>query len=424
MEHLVFEVGLAVLLMALATFVADRLKLSVVPLLILIGLAVGPHVPRLGLLDLTFTDSKFIIDFMGRLGMLFLLFYLGLEFSLGRLLRAGHSIAIAGIIYIAINLTIGLLFGWSLGWPLREVLVVAGITTISSSAIVAKVITDLRRSARPETGLILGIIMFEDVFLAVYMSVVSGIVLYGSTTISNLAVSIGVTVVFIITLVGAGRFSARFLSRWLRTHSEETFLLFIFATLFVIAGLSETLGVAEAIGALLIGLVLAETDQMPRLQRIVVPFRDFFGAFLFFSFGLNIDPLALGGAVQIALLAVLLTIIGNFIAGVIAGKISRLPANAGATIGLTIVSRGEFSIVMASLAQSGGLLALIQPFTAVYVLALSILGPIMTKNSDAVYRVLDRTVRLPGFRLTKKGVLKTSANPGPGDEGSTHRDQP
>src|SRR5918996_4762704 len=195
MEHLVFEVGLAVLLMALATFLADRLKLSVVPLLSLIGLAVGPHVPKLGILDLTFTDSKFIIDFMGRLGMLFLLFYLGLEFSLGRLLRAGHSIATAGIIYIAINLTIGLLFGWSLGWPLQEVLVLAGITTISSSAIVAKVITDLRRSARPETGLILGIIMFEDVFLAVYVSLVYGIVLYGSTTISNLAASISVTVI-------------------------------------------------------------------------------------------------------------------------------------------------------------------------------------------------------------------------------------
>ena len=85
---------------------------------------------------------------------------------------------------------------------------------------------------------------------------------------------------FIITLLGAGHFSARFLSQWLRTHSEETFLLLIFATLFLIAGLSETLGVAEAIGALLIGLVLAETDQMARLQRIVVPFRDFFGAFL------------------------------------------------------------------------------------------------------------------------------------------------
>jgi CPA2 family monovalent cation:H+ antiporter-2 len=424
MEHLVFEVGLAVLLMGLATYVADRFKLSVVPLLILIGLAVGPHVPKFGMLDLTFTNSKFIIDFMGRLGVLFLLFYLGLEFSLGRLLRAGHSIVTAGSIYIAINLTIGLLFGLALGWPAREVLVVAGITTISSSAIVAKVITDLRRSARPETGLILGIIMFEDVFLAVYMSLVSGVVLYGSTTITNLAASITITVIFIVTLMGVGRLSTTFLNRWLRGHSDETFLLFIFAILFLIAGLSETLGVAEAIGALLIGLVLAETEQMSRLQRVVVPFRDFFGAFLFFSFGLNIDPLAMGGAVGIAMLAALLTLAGNLIAGVVAGKISGLPVSGGINIGLTIISRGEFSIVMASLAQSGGLMAILQPFTAVYVLVLSVLGPLLTKNSDAVYRVVEWARSFPRSRLTKKDFSRTSANPGPTEESTGHENPP
>jgi monovalent cation:H+ antiporter-2, CPA2 family len=340
-EHLVFEIGLAALLMAMATWLASRLKLSVVPLLIIIGLAVGPHLPHFGLLDLRFIESKPIIDFMGRLGMLFLLFYLSLEFSLGRLLRAGYSIAVSGTIYIAINLTLGLLFGWGLGWPVREIMVVAGITTISSSAIVAKVITDLRRSARPETGLILGIIMFEDVFLAAYMALVSGFVLHGSTSLGNLATSITVTALFIVTLLAVGRYSAPYLNQWLRAHSEESFVLFIFAILFVIAGLSETVGVAEAIGALLIGLVLGETEQLGRLERVVIPFRDFFGAFLFFSFGLNIDPLALGGAVAVALAAALMTIAGNFVAGLIAGKISRLPANSSVNIGLTIVSRGS-----------------------------------------------------------------------------------
>jgi monovalent cation:H+ antiporter-2, CPA2 family len=411
MEHLIFELGLAVLLMALATYVASKFKLSAVPLLIIIGLVVGPHLPHFGLLDLRFIESKPIIDFMGRLGVLFLLFYLGLEFSLGRLLRAGYSIATAGTIYIAINLTLGLLFGWVLGWPVREILVVAGITTISSSAIVAKVITDLRRSARPETGLILGISMFQDVFLAGYMALVSSLVLQGHTSIGSVATSIIAAMAFIVTLVMVGRYSAPYLNRWLRAHSEESFLLFSFAILFVIAGLSETLGVAEAIGALLIGLVLGETEQSGRLERIVIPFRDFFGAFLFFSFGLNIDPLALGGAVGIAIAAALMTIVGNFVAGLIAGKISRLPTRSGVNIGLTIVSRGEFSIVLASLAQSGGLLGIIQPFTAVYVLALSILGPILTKNSGLVYNVMEGAMNLSRFRLPKQQVTGTVANP-------------
>src|SRR5918999_854764 len=419
MEHLIFEIGLAVLLMALATYVAGKVKLSAVPLLIIIGLAVGPHVPHFGLLDLRFIESKPIIDFMGRLGVLFLLFYLGLEFSLGRLLRAGYYIATAGSIYIAINLSLGLLFGWVLGWPAREILVVAGITTISSSAIVAKVITDLRRSARPETGLILGIIMFEDVFLAAYMALVSGFVLHGSTSLGNLATSITVTALFIVTLLAVGRYSAPYLNQWLRAHSEESFVLFIFAILFVIAGLSETVGVAEAIGALLIGLVLGETEQLGRLERVVIPFRDFFGAFLFFSFGLNIDPLALGGAVGIAIAAALMTIVGNFVAGLIASKISRLPTRAGVNIGLTIVSRGEFSIVLASLAQSGSLLGIIQPFTAVYVLALSILGPILTKNSGLVYNVMEGAMNLSRSRLLKQQVTGTAANPSLDEEDSS-----
>jgi K+:H+ antiporter subunit KhtU len=221
---------------------------------------------------------------------------------------------------------------------------------------------------------------------------------------------------FIVTLMVVGRYSAPYLNRWLRAHSEESFLLFIFAILlfifailFVIAGLSETLGVAEAIGALLIGLVLGETEQSSRLEQIVIPFRDFFGAFLFFSFGLNIDPLALGGAVGIAMAVALMTIVGNFVAGLIASKISRLLTRSGVNVGLTIVSRGEFSIVLASLAQSGGLLGIIQPFTAVYVLTLSILGPILTKNSGLVYNLTEWVMNLSRARLPKQQVTSTVA---------------
>jgi hypothetical protein len=176
--------------------------------------------------------------------------------------------------------------------------------------------------------------------------------------------------------------------------------------------------VIRVIGALLIGLVLGETEQLDRLERIVIPFRDVFGAFLFFSFGLNIDPLALGGAVGIAIAAALVSIVGNFVAGLIAGKISRLPTRSGVNIGLTIVSRGEFSIVLASLAQSGGLLGIIQPFTAVYVLTLSILGRILTKNSGLVYNFMGWAMNLSRSRLSKQQVSGRAANPGLEEEDS------
>lgn len=268
--------------MATATILAGRLKLSVVPFLILIGLIVGPHAPHVGPVDLQFIDSKELIDFMGRMGVLFLLFYLGLEFSLGRLIRAGRSIMVGSAIYIAINLTLGLLFGWAIGLPVKEMLVIAGITTISSSAIVAKVIVDLRRSARAETQLILGIIMGEDIFLAVYIAVVSGLVLFGTATTSEVARSVVIAVSFVALLFILGRYLSRHLDRWLGKLSEESFLLVAFAGLFLIAGLAETVGLAEAIGALMMGLVFGETSHTRQFQRASIPFRDFFGAFLFF----------------------------------------------------------------------------------------------------------------------------------------------
>src|SRR5436190_18509822 len=173
MEHLVLEVGLALALIATAALISARLRFSVVPFLILAGMAVGPHAPKIGPLDFRFIDSAPLIEFMGRVGVLFLLFYLGLEFSVSRLIKSGRSIVVGGSIYIAVNFALSLGYAALLGWPLKEVLVAAGITAISSSAIVAKVLFDLRRTANPETEMILGIIMFEDVFLAVYLSIVS-----------------------------------------------------------------------------------------------------------------------------------------------------------------------------------------------------------------------------------------------------------
>jgi monovalent cation:H+ antiporter-2, CPA2 family len=390
MPHLVLEVGLGLALMAAASLLASRLRFSVVPLLILAGMAVGPHLPAWGLLDFRFLSSAPLFEFLGRLGVLFLLFYLGLEFSVSRLMRAGRSILTGGTIYIGINFTLGLLFGYAVGWPLRETLVAAGITTISSSAIVAKMLVDLKRTANPETEMILGIIMVEDIFLAVYLSAVSGLVLSGASSGWGVAASAALALGFMLLFLTAGRRSVPWLNRLLNIASDEAFLLVLFASLLLVAGFGETIHVAEAIGALLLGLVFGETEHLDRIEHLIIPFRDIFGAFFFFHFGLTIDPLALGGAVWLALAAVALTLIGNFAAGMAAGRSSGLSHRASTNIGLTIVSRGEFSIVMAGLGKAGGLLPELQPFAALYVLVLAILGPLLTRYSRPIYNGLNR----------------------------------
>lgn len=409
MEHIVFEVGLALALIAIAGFLSITFKFSIVPFYILVGMAVGPHAPDIGLFDFRFIESAPLIEFMGRVGVLFLLFYLGLEFSVGRLIKAGRSIAVGGTIYIAINFTLGLLFGWAAGFPVKEVLIIAGITTISSSAIVAKVLVDLKRTANRETEMILGIIMFEDIFLAVYISIVSGLVLSGATSIGGVLTSALIALGYMLLLIIIGRKLVPFLNRALNIKSNEVFMITVFSALFLIAGFSETIHVAEAIGALLVGLVLAETEHMKRIEHLILPFRDFFGAMFFFSFGLTIDPMALGGAVWLSIAAVLVTLIGNLAAGLLAGRSAGLPAKASTNIGLTIVSRGEFSIIMANLGKAGALMEILQPFAALYVLILAILGPLLTKESKRIFSLMNKVLPLDRKKVENK-PMKQAGN--------------
>jgi monovalent cation:H+ antiporter-2, CPA2 family len=410
LDHIILEVGLAVALIALAGLLSAKLRFSVIPFYILMGMAVGPHAPELWHFDFRFIESAPLIEFMGRLGVLFLLFYLGLEFSVGRLIKSGRSIVVGGTIYILINFTLGLLFGLVTGFPFKEILVIAGITTISSSAIVAKVLVDLKRTANPETEMVLGITLFEDVFLAVYISILSGLVLSGSTSVGGVLLSALFALGFMLFIIILGRKAVPLLNRLLNIRSNELFVLVVFGALFLVAGFSETIHVAEAIGALLVGLVLAETEHMKRIEHLILPFRDFFGAIFFFSFGLTIDPFSLGGAVWLSLGAVILTLFGNVLAGMLAGRSAGLSPKASTNIGLTIVSRGEFSIIMANLGKAGGLLAIIQPFAALYVLILAILGPLLTKESKIVYKLLDSIFRFKGGKtkdpLAEQAVQK------------------
>ncbi|HWF88183.1 MAG TPA: cation:proton antiporter [Pyrinomonadaceae bacterium] len=393
MNHVILEIGLALVLIAFAVSLASRLKLSNVPFLIIIGMVVGPHAPRLGVFDFRFIETGTLITFMGQLGVLFLLFYLGLEANVTRLIEAGPRILTGGSIYIGINFVLGLLYAYLAGFPFRETLISAGVVTISSSAIVAKILFDYRRTANPETELILGITMFEDIFLAVYLSLISSIVLSGATSITGVLSSGGIALAFIVGLLVIGRFAIPVLNRILQISSNEVFILVVFGSLFMLAGLGETIHVAESIGALLMGLILGETRQVERMERLVVPFRDFFGAIFFFSFGLSIDPFSLGGAVWLAVGAALLSLVSVIVAGMIVGRRAKLSAVGSLNLSFTLLARGEFSIIIAALAQAGGLLGIIQPFAALYVLILATVSPLLAKESERVYEFVMKLVR-------------------------------
>lgn len=390
MDDIVFEVGTALVLIALGALIANKFKFSIIPFLIVLGMLVGPHAPQIGMLDLTFAESKEILQFLGRIGVLFLLFFLGLEFSVGKIVKSGKNIVTGGTIYVTMNFVLGLLYGFVVGMPLMETLIIAGLLSVSSTAIVAKVLVDLKRTANPETELILGIILFDDIFLALFLTTMSGVLLAGSTSVLGIVFSVMISVLYMVLFFVIARKGNRLLDKWINIKSDEIFIIVIFATLFFVAGFSELIHVAEAIGALLLGLVFSETEHRDRIIRLVVPFRDFFGAIFFFSFGLTINPADLLDAIWLALGAVLVTIIGNFVAGMISGRKAGLSHKAASSIGLTIMARGEFSIIVANLGVAAGLSSVLTPFTALYVLILAIIGPILAKESKRIYGWLNK----------------------------------
>jgi len=396
MDNMVFEVGVALMLIAIVSAIAGKFKLSIIPFLILMGMAVGPHAPTIGMFDFTFIESRELIDFLGRMGILFLLFYLGIEFSVKSLIKSGRDIVFGGSVYVILNFLLGLLFGFVAGLPLNETLIIAGMLSVSSTAIVAKTIVDLRRTANAETELILGMILFDDIFLAVFLSIMSGVLLGGATTVGGILLSITIAIGYMLMFFVIARVGTPVLNRVLNITSNEIFIIVVFAALFFVAGFSEKLHVAEAIGALLFGLALSETEHAKRIEHLVVPFRDFFGAIFFFSFGLSIDPLSLTDAVWLAVGAVVLTVIGNVVAGMIAGRKKGLSHKASLNIGLTIMARGEFSIIIANLGIAAGLAPMLKPFSALYVLILAILGPILAKDSKRIYNSLNKI-----FKWTK-----------------------
>jgi len=425
---IIIEIGIAVLLVALVGLLANRLRFSVIPFFIVIGMVLGnesyPGFVADGLARIgnegftqavnsvwkffTFTESKPFIDFMGRLGVLFLLFYLGLEFSVGRLIKSGKSIVAGGSFYVALNFVSGLLVGWMMDLPFKETMVLCGIMTSSSTAIVAKVLTDLKRTANPETEVIMGMIMFDDLFIAMHISFLSGLILTGSSSFWAVAGTSLLALGFILTFLILGRKLIPFIDKILQEKSSELFILIIFSLLFTIAGFSETIHVAEAIGALMAGLVFADSKYLKKIEGMVLPFKDFFGAMFFFSFGLSIDMYSLGGAVGWAAFAALITIIGNVASGYFATRFSNLKPKNSVDIGFTLSARGEFSIIMANIGKAGKLLPVIQSFVVVYVLILSIVSPLLTKESRNIWNTLSGQKEAPKRAKKKLSDLEAA----------------
>lgn len=376
----------------------NRIGLPTIPLFILAGILLGPNTPGFVLLK-----DPHDLEMLSALGLVLLLFYLGLEFHMDDLKAGGKKMAVAGGLYLVLNVGAGLAFGFAVGWGTSEALVLAGVLGISSSAIVTKTLVDLHRIGNPETKPILGIIVVEDIFLALYLAALQP-VLAGADSLGSASVQIGKAFGFLLVLAIAARFGTKVIGRLFDTKDDELLVISFLGAAVLIAGIAEEFGVADAIGAFMVGLMLGNTASGERIRELVHPLRDAFGAIFFFGFGLSIDPGDLPVVLWPVLIAVAITILMNVFAGLVAARIYSFGSQPAANVASTLLARGEFALILATMAAAAGLDDRLSPFIAGYVLILAVVAPLAAGRSHWLARILPA-------RVQQRADAKAAAHP-------------
>ncbi|RYJ15043.1 cation:proton antiporter [Halogeometricum borinquense] len=384
------ELGQLFVVVAVTGAIALRVGLSVIPLYVIGGVLAGPFVA--GRLGLPYVENGEVVTLFAEVGIVLLLFFLGLEFSLDRLLESRTRITRSGVADIAVNLPIGIGIGLLLGWSVVESLLLGGIVYISSSAIITKSLIDLGWIADPEAEPLLGTLVFEDLFIAVYLAVVTSLVL-GGDGIGSIGRSLAVAFGFLGILLVAVQYGNRLFARVLDVSGQEAFVLRTLAVVVPIAGAALALGVSEAVAAFFVGMGFATSGHREKIEHLLTPVRDVFGAVFFFWIGVGTDPTLIGAAAVPLVLAVVLTTPAKVVSGYLGGRVYDLSKRRSLRVGVGMVPRGEFSLVIAALAASGTtpiMREVIPAFAVGYVLVMSAIGTVLMERSAAVERLVFR----------------------------------
>lgn len=367
------EIGGVVVLLAVLARIAGRLGITAIPLYLLAGLAIGDG----GFFTLDAGEDFLAIS--GQIGVLLLLFALGLEYTADELrhgLRTGTG---SGAVDAVANFLPGFLAGLVLGWETTSAVLLGGVTWVSSSGVVAKVLGDLRRLGNRETPSVLNVLVIEDLAMAVYLPVAAALV--AGRTALDTVVTVGVALVAVGAILALALGSGARLSSLLAPGSDESLLLAVFGLTLLVGGLAEQLQVSSAIGAFLVGLALSGAVQH-RASELVDPLRHLFAPIFFLYFSFGIDPGSLVDVVAPAFGLAIVTAATKLVSGWVAAARAGVGPRGRVRAGTVLIARGEFSIVIASIGVGAADGDELGAFAAAYVLLTAVLGPLAAKYAD------------------------------------------
>ncbi|GAA5005065.1 cation:proton antiporter [Streptomyces siamensis] len=384
------EFGAIILGLGLLGRFAGRLQFSPIPLYLLAGLAFGEG----GILPLGASEEFVAIG--AEIGVILLLLMLGLEYTASDLVSNLKTQYPAGLVDAALNALPGAVMALLLGWGPVAAVVLAGVTWVSSSGVIAKVLGDLGRLGNRETPVVLSILVLEDLSMAVYLPIITALLAgtglaAGSAT---LAIALGVAALVLLVAVRYGRHISRFVS----SDDPEKLLLVVLGLTLLVAGLAQQLQVSAAVGAFLVGIALSG-EAAEGAHHLLAPLRDLFAAVFFVFFGLHTNPADIPPVFLSALALAAVTTATKIATGYWAARRAGISAKGRWRAGGTLVARGEFSIVIAGLAV--GVEPRIGPLATAYVLILVILGPLTARWTEPI------ALRLTSRRRTTAARTET-----------------
>lgn len=342
------DLAILMLVAGVVTIVFHRLKQPVVLGYIAAGFLIGPHTPPFGLIH-----DEDTIKTLAELGVVFLMFCLGLEFSLRKLFNVGATAFIAAFLEIVLMIWIGFEIGRFFGWSTMDSLFLGGILAISSTTIIIKALGDLKMKHERFAQLIFGVLIVEDILGIGIIALLSGIAVSGSVETGEVFATIGKLSLFMIVALVIGIILVpRILAYVARFESNEMMLVTVLGLCFGFCLLVAKLEYSMVLGAFLIGAIMAESRQLHQIERLVEPVRDMFSAIFFVAIGLMIDPTVLVEYAWPIVVITIAVIVGKMFSCGIGAFIAGNDGRTSLRVGMGLSQIGEFSFIIAALGMS------------------------------------------------------------------------
>jgi CPA2 family monovalent cation:H+ antiporter-2 len=294
-----------------------------------------------------------------------------------------RSVAVAGLLDFILNFTPGFATGLILGWGIVPALFMGGVTYISSTGVIAKLLNDLAWSGNRETPVILSVLVFEDLAMAIILPTLGALALGNSTL--GAVLTVGVAILLMVVAITFAYHRGDTLGAVVFHRSDEVSLLSVFGLTLVVAGLAEGANISAAVGAFLVGISLSG-EAVERAHSLLSPLRDLFAAVFFVFFGLSTDPRDIPDVLLVAVVLGVVTAATKMISGWYAAARAGIGRSGRIRTGLTLIARGEFSIVIAGLAVGVAGAEELPALAAAYVLLMAISGPLAAKYGDPARR--------------------------------------